>query len=163
MHPPDIIVLLTNGANSRGPLPIDAAQQAVDRQVRIYTIGFGTPNPGQMSCTRAQLGGDVFRGSGGFPGGGFSGGFDGGSGGGGRDFWRFVALDEPMLRAVAEMTGGEYFQAENADQLLEVFADLPSHLVLQTERRELSVVFTALATLLAAAGVALSLQWNRFP
>ena len=155
-YQPDIIVLLTDGANSRGPLPIDAAQQAVDRQVRIYTIGFGTTNPGRMVCTRAQLGGDVFRGGGGFPSGGFS-------GGGGGNFRRYVMLDEPMLRAVAEMTGGEYFQAENADQLLKVFADLPSHVVLQTERRELSVLFSALAALLATAGVALSLQWNRFP
>ncbi|MFZ1396906.1 MAG: VWA domain-containing protein, partial [Candidatus Promineifilaceae bacterium] len=41
-YQPDIIVLLTDGANSQGPLPLAAAQQAADRQVRVYTIGFGT-------------------------------------------------------------------------------------------------------------------------
>jgi Ca-activated chloride channel homolog len=39
---PDIIVLLTDGVHSTGPMPLDAAQQAADRGVRIYTIGFGT-------------------------------------------------------------------------------------------------------------------------
>ncbi len=158
-YQPDIIVLLTDGANSRGPLPVDAAQQAVDRRLRIYTIGFGTTNPGAMVCTREQLGGDVFRGSGG----GFPGGFGGGGGGGGRGFRRYVMLDEPMLREVADMTGGEYFEAENAEQLLDVFLNLPSHVVLQTEAREISVFFSAFALLFIASGVVLSLLWNRFP
>jgi Ca-activated chloride channel homolog len=39
---PDIIVLLTDGVHSTGPMPLDAAQQAADRGVRVYTIGFGT-------------------------------------------------------------------------------------------------------------------------
>lgn len=39
---PDIIVLLTDGVNTTGVDPIAAAQQAVDRGVRVYTIGFGT-------------------------------------------------------------------------------------------------------------------------
>ena len=158
-YQPDIIVLLTDGANSRGPLPVDAAQQAVDRRLRIYTIGFGTTNPGAMVCTREQLGGDVFRGSGG----GFPGSFGGGGGGGGRGFRRYVMLDEPMLREVADMTGGEYFEAENAEQLLDVFLNLPSHVVLQTEAREISVFFSAFALLFIASGVVLSLLWNRFP
>ena len=43
---PAIIVLLTDGASNTGPEPVEAAQQAVDRGIRIYTIGFGTENPG---------------------------------------------------------------------------------------------------------------------
>ena len=39
---------------------------------------------------------------------------------------------------MAEMTGGAYFQAENAEQLLAVFLNLPSHIILQTEAREIS-------------------------
>ena len=57
---PDIVVLLTDGANTRGIDPVEAAQQAVDRRVRIYTIGFGTMTPTQMVCTAAQLGSDAF-------------------------------------------------------------------------------------------------------
>ncbi|MCA9923527.1 MAG: VWA domain-containing protein, partial [Anaerolineales bacterium] len=89
-YQPDIIVLLTDGANSRGPLPVDAAQQAADRKVRVYTIGFGTSDPGQMVCTQAQLGGNVF-------GGGFGGGFGRGGFGGGGNFRRFLVIDEPTL------------------------------------------------------------------
>ena len=159
LYQPDIIVLLTDGANSQGPLPLDAAQQAGDRQVRVYTIGFGTTDPGDLVCTREQLGGDIFRRGGAFPGGGrFRDSF-----GAGGDFRRFVVLDEPTLRGMAEMTGGAYFQAENAEQLLAVFLNLPSHIILHTEAREISVLFTALGALFANAGEALSFMWNRFP
>src|SRR5690349_16034186 len=48
---PHIIVLLTDGASNAGPLPVSAAEQAVDRHVRIYTIGFGTTNNSSpMNC-----------------------------------------------------------------------------------------------------------------
>ena len=71
---PDIVVLLTDGANNRGIEPLDAVPYAVERRVRVYPIGFGTANPSPPSCTREQLGGDVFD-AGGFGGGG--GGFGG--------------------------------------------------------------------------------------
>ena len=64
---------------------------------------------------------------------------------------------------VAEMTGGQFFQAENADQLDKVFAELPSKIELQKEQHEISVLFAILGALLAAAAVTLSLMWNRFP
>jgi Ca-activated chloride channel family protein len=54
-YQPDIIVLLTDGANSQGPHPLEAAQQAADRRVRVYTIGFGTSEPGQMVCTQQEF------------------------------------------------------------------------------------------------------------
>ena len=156
VYQPDIIVLLTDGANSRGPTPLDAAQQAADRRVRIYTIGFGTLEPGQMVCTQQQMGSDIF--SGGFGGRGFGG---GGFGGGG--FRRFLVIDESTLQAVAELTGGAYFRAESADQLLEIFLDLPTQIILQKETIEISVIFSAVGAILAGIAVALSLRWNRFP
>ena len=69
-------MLLTDGANNRGIEPLDAVPYAVERRVRVYTIGFGTTSPAERSCTRDQLGGDVFD-SGGFGGGGFGGGGSG--------------------------------------------------------------------------------------
>jgi Ca-activated chloride channel family protein len=158
-YQPDIIVLLTDGANSRGPQPIEAAQQAVDRNVRVYTIGFGTDNPGQMVCTREQLGGNVFGPGSGSGGGGFGGGF----GGGGGNFRRFLVIDEETLQTVASMTGGDYYRAESADQLYGIFLDLPTQIVLQKEAIEISVVFVALAAVLVLAAVGLSLKWNRYP
>lgn len=52
MHVPDIIVLLTDGVFTTGPFPLDAAQEAVARGVRVYTIGFGTEN-GSGSSSRS--------------------------------------------------------------------------------------------------------------
>ncbi|KPK07244.1 MAG: hypothetical protein AMJ56_13550 [Anaerolineae bacterium SG8_19] len=150
---PDIIVLLTDGANTQGPFPLDAARQAADRQLRVYTIGFGTTELSEMVCSRQQLGSDIFGGR--FGGGGFGGGF--------RDFRRFLLLDEPTLEAVADITGGSYFRAESADQLNEVFLDLPTQIVLQKETLEISVIFLALGAILAIIAMALALLWNRFP
>ena len=52
-YAPDIVVLLTDGASNAGPLPLDAAQQAADRGVRVYTIGFGTAARRRLSATCA--------------------------------------------------------------------------------------------------------------
>ncbi|HEY2303565.1 MAG TPA: VWA domain-containing protein, partial [Acidimicrobiales bacterium] len=82
---PDIVVLLTDGANTQGITPLDAVPYAVDRRVRIYTIGFGTTQPAPLVCTPQQLGGDTGQGGFGFGfggGGGFGGGPGGGFGGG---------------------------------------------------------------------------------
>ncbi len=150
-YQPDIIVLLTDGANSQGPDPLDAAQQAAQRGVRIYTIGFGTLEPGPMVCARHQLGADVF-------GGGFGSSFSGSGG-----FRRFLVIDEPTLQAMADLTGGTYFRAENANQLLQVFLNLPAQITLQKETVEISVVFSVLGIVFVTVAVALSLWWHRFP
>src|SRR5258708_18447417 len=62
-YAPDIIILLTDGASNAGPLPIEAAQQAADRGIRIYSIGFGTANGSQFpNCASQFLGGEPFGG-----------------------------------------------------------------------------------------------------
>jgi Ca-activated chloride channel homolog len=151
-YQPDIIVLLTDGANSQGPDPLDAAQQAAQRGVRVYTIGFGTTEPGPIVCTQQQLGADVF-----------GGGLGGGFGGGGGNLRRFLVIDEPTLQAMADLTGGAYFRAENADQLMQVFFSLPAQITLQRESLEISVVFSALGAIFITVAVALSLLWHRLP
>ena len=163
-YQPDIIVLLTDGANSRGPMPLDAAQEAADRRVRVFTIGFGTTNPQQMVCSPQQLGGDAFGPFFGGGLGGFGGGFDvSGFGGGGGGFRRFFILDEDTLRGIAKLTGGEYYRAENAEQLNGVFRDLPKDIVLQKERQEISAFFSILGALFASIAVLLSILWHRVP
>jgi Ca-activated chloride channel homolog len=37
-----VIILLTDGATNAGPDPIEAARQAANHGVRVYTVGFGT-------------------------------------------------------------------------------------------------------------------------
>ena len=61
LYQPEIIVLLTDGASNRGALPLDAARIAVDRGIRVYTIGFGTSQVTTFNCTREQLSGINFR------------------------------------------------------------------------------------------------------
>ena len=146
---PEIIVLLTDGANTRGVTPAQAAQQAAARGVRVYPIGFGTTNPTQMACTRDQYGGfpaprlrDLT--------------------GGGRDFGgrNFLVVDEPALREVAETTGGAYFAATDADALTKVLSDLPKHVTVQQQDVDLSAGFAALAALVLLAGLGLSIRWT---
>jgi len=42
LYAPAVIVMLTDGANTEAPDPLEVAQTAVDRGVRIYTVGIGT-------------------------------------------------------------------------------------------------------------------------
>jgi Ca-activated chloride channel family protein len=164
-YEPDIVVLLTDGANNRGIEPLDAVPYAVSRRVRVYTIGFGTEVPAPMSCTSDQLGYDYS----GFGGGGFGGGggFRGGGGGfgggfGGRGGFRRGA-DVPTLRAVARQTGGTYHSAQNADQLRNVFANLPKDVATQKQRTEITWIFAAIGALLAAAALGAAMRWSPYP
>jgi Ca-activated chloride channel family protein len=145
---PDIVVLLTDGANTRGIGPVEAAQHAADRGVRVYTIGFGTTTPTEMVCTREQLGADVL----------FEGGFAGGGPPG--NFRQFLVIDEPTLRSVADLTGGAFYRAEDADQLRDVFASLPNQIELQQQDREVTVGFAIGAAVLVAAAMVLALRWR---
>ncbi len=153
MYAPEIIVLLTDGVSNAGPLPLDAAQQAADRGVRVYTIGFGT-----------EAGPAGFRGRDPYGGGGFGGGGPGGQpsgpqGQGGYGGFR-RGIDEATLKQIAAETGGEYYAASSASELLDVFRGLPTYLIVKHETLELSVVFAAVGMLLSALAVTLSLIWH---
>lgn len=71
----------------------------------------------------------------------------------------FMMFDEETLKAIADLTGAEYFHATTADELHKVYERLGSKLVLQRERTEITVLFAAVATILIAAAAALSLAW----
>lgn len=156
VYVPSIVVLLTDGASNAGPEPLDAAQQAVDRGVRVYTIGFGTARGGRMNCGQQFLGGSQLS-SGPFAGGQFGGGGDPQGGG----FRR--GIDEETLKAVSAMTGGEYYSAESAEELHAVFDSLPTSLITRPEITEISFIFAAIGALLAALAIGLSLRWNPLP
>jgi Ca-activated chloride channel family protein len=157
-YEPDIIVLLTDGANTQGVDPVTAAEQAQARHVRVYTIGFGTTDPSPLVCSPNQIG------SGGNPFGrpfGSAGGFNGQGGGGGGFGRRAQDIDENTLQKVATTTGGKYFQAKDAQELSQVLRDLPSVLVLQHRKVELTVWFALAGALLVLLGVGLAQWWNR--
>ena len=147
-HVPAIVVLLTDGPSNTGILPLQAAEKAAQLGVRVYTIGAGTVQGATIQGP----------GSSGGPGGSFGGG-PGGGGGGFR-----ATLDEKTLRAVSEMTDGEYFHASNENALLEIYQNLDTQLILRTERTEITSLFTAGAIVLLLIGGTLSLFWfNRLP
>ncbi len=146
-YSPDIIVLLTDGDSNAGPDPLAAAQQAADRGVRVYTIGFGTINGPNASQSPFGFGGFPGGGGGFFSGGGFS----------------RMGLNETMLKQIASMTGGTYHLASSASQLESVFARLPTYLIIKHEVLEISVIFTAFGALLAGIAILLSLIWRPLP
>ena len=159
-YAPDIIVLLTDGVSNTGPLPLDAAQQAEDRGVRVYTIGFGTPDGSELASCQSS---DPYGGGFGFGGGGFGGGFGGGGfGSGGFGGFR-RGIDEATLKQVAAMTGGAYYSASSASELQNVFNGLPTYLIMKHETTEISVFFTAFGALLAALAILLALLWHPLP
>lgn len=150
-YAPSIIVLLTDGASNVGVEPIDAAQQAVERGVRVYTIGFGTAHGGAMNCGGA-VGNEPFSGFGGN---------DPFFGGGGGGFRR--GIDEETLQQVADMSGGTYYAPESADELQAVFENLPTSLIMRHETTEISFLFAALGALFAVVAIGLAMFWNPLP
>jgi Ca-activated chloride channel homolog len=54
-YAPDVIVLLSDGDSNTGPHPLDVIDQAVNRGVRIYTIGLGTPGATYIRYGRTML------------------------------------------------------------------------------------------------------------
>jgi Ca-activated chloride channel family protein len=150
-YQPDTIVVLTDGSNTTGVDPVTAAEQAAARRIRVFTIGFGTTEPAQMVCSPSQVSSDSFGGRGGFPGGGF-----GGRGGG-----RNQEIDEDALQQVADTTGGRYFRAEDADQLVDVLGDLPEEIGLHKQNVEVTVWFVLVGVLLTFTGVFLAMWWSQ--
>ena len=150
-YQPDIVVLLTDGATTQGVAPLKAAQQAADRHLRVYSIGFGTTTPATLSCSREQLGTDAFANQ-----------FAGGARNGVDGPRRVLRIDEKTLQSIADLTGGTYHRAADSEQLVDVFHNLPKEIVLQKQHVEVSFGFTALGALLALAATTLSLAWNRY-
>ena len=148
---PEIIVLLTDGANTRGVTPGQAAAQAAARGVRVYPIGFGTTNPTQMACTRNQYGSFSVPSNRDLT----------GAGAGALGGRSFLVVDEPALRNVANKTGGTYFAATDADGLTKVLADLPKHVTVSEQDIDLSAAFGLLAALVLLTGLGLSIGRHR--
>ncbi len=153
-YAPHIIVLLTDGVANAGPEPLDAAQLAIDRGIRVYTIGFGTESE------NSAFGGPRCEGAMGFGGPSFGNQF-GGGGGGGRGFSR--AIDEETLQTIADESGGIYYAATSASELQEVFRNLPTHILTEEQTTEISFLFTVAGALLIAVAALLSMAWRPLP
>jgi Ca-activated chloride channel family protein len=71
----------------------------------------------------------------------------------------YLRLDEPTLREVARMTGGEYHHAGTAEKLSSVYRNLGSRLQVQRREIELAPLLALVAALLLVAAASLSVLW----
>jgi Ca-activated chloride channel homolog len=71
----------------------------------------------------------------------------------------YMQLDEPTLREVARMTGGEYHHAGTAETLRGVYEHLGSRLQVQARETELTGLIALIAALFALTAAGLSVLW----
>jgi Ca-activated chloride channel homolog len=149
---PVTILFLSDGHQTRGLLqPLEGAARARAAGIPVFTIALGTPN------------GVLDRGFGGGFGGGGGGGFPPGGGGG---FGRRIPVppDPVTLRAIAQTTGGKFFEARSAKALSAAYDNLGSVVGREPGTREVTWWFLALAAiLLVAAAVFSALIAPRLP
>jgi Ca-activated chloride channel family protein len=129
-------VLLSDGANSTGAMdPIPAAEQAAALGVPVYTIALGTAD-GVVTVPDDQ----------------------------GQLHTLNVPPDTDTLAAIAETTGGRYFEAPSAKDLAQIYENLGTKIGYTTEQREVTQWFAAAGLILVIAGAGLAAHWfNRFP
>lgn len=68
-------------------------------------------------------------------------------------------LDAPTLKAIAETTKGEYFEAKSATDLERVYNSLSTQLVSEKKLTEIAFAFAGIGALFALAGASLSVFW----
>ena len=68
--------------------------------------------------------------------------------------------DPAAMRRLADLTGGESFEAASADQLRSVYDDISGDVSFVTEQRELVGPFTVGALVVLSVAFGLSLLWN---
>jgi len=71
----------------------------------------------------------------------------------------FMRFDEEALKAIADVTQGQYFHAGSADDLRKVYETLNARFVLEKKETEVTALATAVASLLLIAAATLSLLW----
>lgn len=121
------VLLLSDGSQTRGVLsPGQAAQQAIDAGIPVFTVALGT-DAGTILVGPA-----------------------------GQKQLVPVPPDRETLSAVAEATGAETFDAESADALRSVYEGLGSRVGREDQQREVTAAFVAAGALLlvGALGVA---------
>ncbi len=103
-----VVVLLTDGQNNRGEIdPVTAAQAAQALNIKVYTVAVGTQGTAPYPVET------VF----------------------GKRYQQVpVTIDEPMMKQIAELTGGKYFRATDEKKLAKIYEEID-----RLERTEVNV------------------------
>jgi Ca-activated chloride channel family protein len=142
------ILFLSDGRQNRGILqPLQGAARAKQAGIPVFTVAFGSNGGGGIPFP-----------TGGFNGGGGSGGFNLGPGGvlGGRAALR---PDPATLRAIARVTGGQFYRARTAKSVQAAYTKLGSSLGRKPGNVEVTNWFLAGAALLLVLAGVLSTLW----
>ncbi|MGH9277638.1 MAG: VWA domain-containing protein, partial [Acidimicrobiales bacterium] len=70
-----------------------------------------------------------------------------------------VPVDRDALEAIADDTGGTFFEAADAGQIKDVYADIGRSVGYETKPSEITAAFTGIGLLLAVGAAAGSLFW----
>ncbi len=68
-------------------------------------------------------------------------------------------LNEPMLRAIADTSGGKYYNATNEEELFQIYDDLEPKLSIKMENMEITAIFAGIGMLAFLIGGTFSLFW----
>lgn len=126
------ILLLSDGANTRGTVPATAAAAARKAGIPIYTIALGTPD-GVLDGLRLNMGFGTIA----------------------------VPPDPVALKAVSDATGGEAFTALDQQTLKRVYDHIGTRVGATHVRRELTFAVGGVAAVLLLAAAAASARLRR--
>jgi Ca-activated chloride channel homolog len=129
-RPPAAVVLLSDGASTRGRNPVAAAQAAHKLHIPVYTVALGTQS-GTITVPRR----------------------------GGGTVTQRVPPDPAALAQIARASGGATFTAQTASGLKQVYEKLGSQLGHRKEKQQITTAFAGGAAVLLLAGLGMSLGW----
>ena len=72
-------------------------------------------------------------------------------------------FNEKILKEIAHVTRGEYFEARTAEKLTKIYAGLGRRVVVERTDREITALFAAIGVVLTLASAVLSLLWSSRP
>ena len=76
----------------------------------------------------------------------------------------FTQLDEATLQQISQLTGGTYYNAQSAQDLISIYQNLDTQLVIKPEKTEVTSLFAGASILVFLIGGMISLFWfSRFP
>jgi len=134
-RPPAALVLLSDGASTRGADPVSVAEQARKLRVPVYTVALGTA---QGFLDRPRPDGSIRR----VP----------------------VPPDTGTLQEIARETRGRFYAAADAGRLAEIYAGLGERFSTRMEKQEVTAAFAGGGLMLLLAGMAVAMvRGGRLP